>query len=449
MSSKIVELREQMRGLKSQAEAIQQDAIKDNEREPYEEEVAKIHSLVDLAEEKQAEIERLEAEAANQRVTALGETLEIPLPRKTVTGSQGFAIPKDPDKELKHGYANMGAFAFSVMEACTPGSTVARDDRLLIGATATGMQQTVGSDGGFLVPPAFSKVIWDGLNAQPDNLLAMTDKYTVDGDSLTFNANAETSRVTGSRYGGVQAYWIAEADQATSSRPKFRQLKLEPHQLAVLVYATDKLLKNGTAVEQYITRAAIDEINFMVGDAIINGNGVGKPQGILNSGCTVRVDKEVGQVAKTIEAENITNMWSRLHARSRLNAVWFINQDIEPQLQTMSIGVGTAGQPVYLQPGQFSEAPFARLYGRPVMPIEYCATLGTIGDIILADLSAYATGTQGGIETGMSIHLRFDYLESAFRFVFAIDGRSWLKDALTPFKGTNTQSTFVKLQTRA
>ena len=81
--------------------------------------------------------------------------------------------------------------------------------------------------------------------------------------------------------------------------------------------------------------------------------------------------------------------------------------------------------------------------------VEYCSTVGDLGDIILANLNWYALGTQGGIEEAMSIHVRFEYNESAFRFCFAVDGQTWLNQALTPFKGTNTLSAYITLAARA
>ncbi len=84
------------------------------------------------------------------------------------------------------------------------------------------------------------------------------------------------------------------------------------------------------------------------------------------------------------------------------------------------------------------------------MPTEYNATLGTVGDIILADMGSYVTGTRGGVSSAASIHLKFDYLETAFRFVYEMDGQTWLASAITPYKGgSNTLSPFVALATRA
>ena len=53
------------------------------------------------------------------------------------------------------------------------------------------------------------------------------------------------------------------------------------------------------------------------------------------------------------------------------------------------------------------------------------------------------------IESAMSMHLRFDYNESVFRWLFAVDGQPWVISSLTPAKGSNTLSPFVTLQTRS
>lgn len=367
-----------------------------------------------------------------------------------------YAVARDRVKEGRKGFSHMGEFAASVYRACIPGAQQTFDPRLKPLMAATGGSQGVPSEGGFTVPPTFQNTIWDGLNQAPDNLLGMTDQYTITGESLSFPANAETSRTNGLLYGGVQANWLAEAGQITNTKPKFRRIKLEPQELAVLIYVTDKLLRNSTvALEQYLSRAASEAIIFKVGDAIINGDGSGKPLGLLNSSSLVTVAKESGQAADTVLLNNLVKMYARMHARRRGNAVWLINQDIEPQLWNLTQEGTSSSTPVFLPAGAgmfggAAGAPLATLLGRPIVPTEHCQTLGDVGDIILADLSAYATGVRGdGIRTAMSIHLRFDYAETAFRFMFEVDGKPWLLSALTPANSSNTQSTHVALAARA
>jgi HK97 family phage major capsid protein len=115
----------------------------------------------------------------------------------------------------------------------------------------------------------------------------------------------------------------------------------------------------------------------------------------------------------------------------------------------MTISVGTGGVPVYLPAGGLSASPYSSLFGRPVIPVEYCATVGDLGDIALVDLGQYQAIDKGVLKTATSIHVRFDYNETAFRFVFRFDGQPAWKSALTPFKGSNTLSPFVALAERA
>ena len=131
------------------------------------------------------------------------------------------------------------------------------------------------------------------------------------------------------------------------------------------------------------------------------------------------------------------------------NSVWLINQNIQPQLFTMSLAVGTGGVPVYMPAGGLSGQPYGTLFGRPVIAIEQAATLGTVGDIIFADLGGYILAEKGGIESAMSIHVKFDYDESVFRFVMRVDGQPERASALTPYKGSDTLSHFVALATRS
>ncbi len=375
---------------------------------------------------------------------ALGKALAKSSPGRIPFAGFGDAVHDDP----RAGFKNFGDFALAVRDACQPGKRP--DERLaMMAKSPAGMNETTNADGGFLVPTEFSRKILERVFAQ-NNLLSLTDSYTVASNTIAFPRNAETSRVNGSRWGGVRAYWRSEGDQATASRPTFGRLQLTLHKLFVMIHASDELLSDaqGMALEQYLTRVAGEEINFVVSDAILNGSGSGQPLGILNSGALVTVDKESGQPAATVSAQNLVDMWSRLWAPCRANAVWLINQGVESQLHTLTVGDGSAAVLAYLPPGGLAGKPFATILGRPVVPVEWCSALGAAGDIVLADLRHYVTISKGLIESALSIHLRFDYDESTFRFIFRVDGQPWWTAPLTPYKGTSTQSCFVTLQAR-
>ena len=315
---------------------------------------------------------------------------------------------------------------------------------------ASGANEKVGSEGGFLVDKEVGAEILEEMN----EVGVLAPKCTPvpigsNANAITIKGVDETSRVNGSRWGGVQAYWADEAASVTASKPKFRLIDLKLKKLFAVYYATDELIQDAAALGALANKAFGEEMAFKVDDAIVNGPGAGQPLGILNAGCLVSVAKETGQAASTFVWENATKMYARCNARSRAKSAWYVNQDVEPQFLTMSQAVGTGGAPVYLPAGGASAAPFATLLGRPIIPIEFCATLGTVGDVILGDFSQYLLATKGGLQQAESMHVQFLTDEMTFRFIYRADGQPVRSAPMTPFKGTNTLSSFVALNTRA
>lgn len=312
----------------------------------------------------------------------------------------------------------------------------------------TGYNETLGADGGYLVAPQFIAQLLE--RTYDNDLLSRTMLFPMTSNKLAIPCVDETSRVDGSRFGGVLAVWDGEVTAGTMSKAQFAQIDLLPDGLTAFLKATDDMLNDtGGSLEAFANRVVPQELTFKIGDAIVRGDGVRKPRGILNSPALVTVAAETGQPAATIMHENIVKMWSRMFGPCRANAVWLINQDVEPALNTMTLGTAGSQLASYLPQGGLNAAPYATLMGRPIIPVEFCSTLGTVGDIILADLGSYATGTIGGIMSAVSMHVSFLTSEQVFRFRMRIAGQSWWKSALTPYQGTNTLSPFVALATRS
>lgn len=367
-----------------------------------------------------------------------------PVSRPHLGGGESKAA-KQTDEML--GFKNYADYFDAVRKAGTPGFGI--DPRLNEIKAASGMNESIGSDGGFLVPPQLTTEVLRRVY-ESGAFASRVRRQGISSNSLKIPRVDETSRANGSRFGGVAAYWAGEAAAYTASSPKVGQMQLNLHKLTAACYVTEELLEDAVALSSFIPAAFQEEIAYKIDDAIMNGTGAGQPKGILNSDATVSVTKETGQAAATIMPENLIKMWSRCWAKSRTNAVWFINQDIEPSLHTMGMEFGLGGgQLVYMPAGGLSSSPYGTLYGRPVIPVEQCATLGTVGDIVLADLSQYLWVDKGGITASNSVHVRFLYDEMTYKFSYRADGQSLWASALTPANGSNTLSPFVTLATRS
>lgn len=397
-----------------------------------------------------AEKARTEAETLRKAAAVLTEANNAPVTKAMPLP----AVARDHDGEGSWGFRGLGDFAKEVQWSRLNGQVSPIIQKSFSHETvkkaALGMGELVGSDGGFLVPPDFANKIFERVYKQND-LLSRTDQHPVTGNSMVFPRNAESSRANGSRWGGVRAYWVQEGGTITRSAPTFGRLTMNLHKLACIAAVTDELLSDAPTLSSYLNRAFPDEINFVVGDSLINGTGAGQPIGVLNAPCTVSVAKETGQAAASIVPANVTKMWARafrgMGSGEESGLAWFVNQDVNPQLQLMTLGIGTAGVTTYMPPGGLSGKPYATLMGAPVIETEWNPTLGTVGDLILADMSQMVSISKS-MESAQSMHLYFDTDQTAFRVTFRLDAQPWWATALTPFRGTATQSPFVTLASR-
>ena len=431
--------KEDIKALMDKANAMDAQCVNEN-RDPNSAELKIQQEILDTIQEYQDIVATLERKERMQDALA---TPQKPLTQPALE-NKGHGITIS-DKEKFNSFGEQMA---AVMKAGQPGGSA--DPRLF--NAATGLGETVSSDGGFLVQTDFStellKQVFDtGVLASRCRRIPISGN----ANGIKIPGVDETSRAS-TRSGGVLAYWKDEAAAKTASKPKFRMIELSLKKLIGLCYTTDELLADSAALQGYIQQAFVDEFGFQIDDSIINGTGAGEPLGVLNAGCLVSVGKETGQAASTVVAENVINMYSRIFASSRPNAIWLINQNIEPQLFTMSLAVGTGGIPIYMPAGGLSGQPYGTLFGRPVIAIEQAATLGTQGDIMFGDFgNGYVLAEKGGIQSDVSIHVQFIYDESVFRFVLRIDGQPVRASALTPYKGgaNYTQSHFIALDTRS
>lgn len=350
-------------------------------------------------------------------------------------------------RDSRGGFRSFGEFAMAVRGASQQG--VQPDARLMNAATTYGNEGT-GADGGFAVPPEYARTIMMKVDAE-DSLFNRATPLTPGGNSMVIPKDETTPWQTS---GGIQVYWENEGGQITASKPSLEMSTVRLVKLTALVPISEELLEDAPGLESWLMAKAPSKMVSKLNTAVVRGTGVGQPLGILASPSLISVAKETSQPAGSIWKANIDKMWSRLYAPWRRNAIWIVNQDIEPALENMAFAplatVPTAASvPVYMPPGGVADTPYARLKGRPVIPLEATSTLGHQGDIILADMAQYwALRKAGGIQSATSMHLYFDQAIMAFRFIFRVNGMPAWSSTIARQNGTNTLSWAVTLDAR-
>lgn len=457
MKDRLTELNETSKAIQAKADAEKRDLTADEQKE------------IDLV---MAEFDDVHASIGRrERINAQATLLSEPQPRQAAPNPVASATPASAsaapaqragrdglrntrlsthEERQRWGFRDMGDFSISVRNAIlNPG---AMDQRLVQNALSTYGSEGVNADGGFAVPPEWRAEIMKQVDAE-DGFLGRTDQQTVSGNTITYPIDESPAWASS---GGIRSYWDGEAAALTQSKPALKDLTVKLHRLTALVPVTEELLEDAPAMAGYITSKAGEVIAFKLNDAIVNGTGAGMPLGIMNAPCKVSVAKETSQTAATFHADNAAKMMARMPARSFGRSAWLVNQDVLPQIMKMGFAITTAAGTaagagaMYMAPqGLANQTAYGSLLGRPIIVTEACQTLGTVGDVILADLSKYLSVVKGAIKADVSIHLWFDQNTSAFRFVFRMNGQPWLSAAIARKNGSNTLSHFVTLDTRA
>ena len=349
--------------------------------------------------------------------------------------------------EKNGGFKSMSEWGLAVAKAESPNGEV--DERLVLidkkwGAQTKAPSNTnrtdVGPAAGYLAPPDMRDQVWSMvMDDDGNNLLSRVDSTVTNRGSVEMPCNQTTPWGTD----GIQASWKGEVTQRTGEQTNLEQMTVKLHTLTVLVNASDELLSDAPMLNQLLTTDSARAINWKANDAIINGTGVGQPQGILTSGSTVTVAKEGGQSADTIVLANVLKMRSRMLLQA--GSLWLANSDTIPQLGQL---VDPGNNAVFVT-NAADDVPDS-LSGRPLFYSESCDTLGDLNDIVLFNPQGYFVAIKSsGIDFASSIHLFFDYGTTSFRWTFRMGGRPKLSTPITPNLSAHTKSYGVNLAARA
>ncbi|MGP8437177.1 phage major capsid protein [Paraburkholderia fungorum] len=395
------------------------------------------------------EVAAFDAERAGLERTAAAITREETLIEAersagvVIPDGANISVSENIENDTRRGFQSFGEFAMAVRAGSQRNGNI--DQRLVIGAAAPGAgtyaNEASGTDGGFLIPPAFSSDIFT-LSLEDDALLPMTDNIEVGGNGMTFPKDETTPWGTD----GVRAYWQAEASQANATKPKLGVSTLRLHKLMALTPVTDELLADANALESYLPGLMARSIRWKTNEAILFGTGAGQPEGAFNGSAAVVQAKDAGQATKTVSLGNVSNMIARLTPGSFPKSVWMITPDALPSLFGLTLG----NYPIYLPISQGAQgSPYGTLMGRPIMVSQHAAAFSAQGDISLIDLSYYRTITKaGGVQTATSMHLYFDADATAFRAICRVDGQPKIVNPIAQAKGANTLSPFIQLGAR-
>lgn len=385
-------------------------------RELNEDEEKKFEELFNRAESLKNRIERLEkVETLNRDINTIDEQPQRPSPEPE---------PKENGN---------GDYPFkSIGEILYTARFNRRDSRL-----KAALDMNVGESGGYMVPPEFRDTMLELATEPPVVRPRATVIPAGDMPDQEIQMPALNQNAASNMYGGVEFKWTKSGTTKQETDLEIRKVALKPEEYAAWIPVSDQLLRNWSAANAVIERlfrdAAIahEDDNFLTA-----GDGVGKPQSVLNDPSVFAVNRAV---ANQVAYADLRAMYVRRYG----TPVWVVNPEVIDQFMSME---DTGGSLIW-QPNAREGTPNT-LFGLPVVESPRSPALGSKGDVMLCDFSYYLIKDGSGPFIASSEHFKFTDNVTVIKFFANVDGQSWLTETITG-EGGYVQSPFVVLDVPA
>lgn len=274
------------------------------------------------------------------------------------------------------------------------------------------LQVGVDTEGGYLCPDTFENQLVTGLTA----------KNVVRGLAHVISTSSGQHKIPVVANRGT-ASWVEEEGPIPEGDDTFGQQYIGAHKVGTLIKVSEELLNDSAFdLEAYFVAEFARRIGNKEEEAFLNGDGAGKPTGILN-------DAEVGVTAASataITADELIDLFYSLPAPYRTNAVWVMNDSTMRYIRKLK---DTTGQ--FLWQKALHEGEHETLLGKPIYHSPFAPEVAAgAKPILFGDLSYYWIGDRKGI-TFRRLNERYaDTGQVGFLASKRLDGKLILPEAI-------------------
>lgn len=272
------------------------------------------------------------------------------------------------------------------------------------------------SEGGFLVPDEFENTLVDKL--RDENIIRSV------ATTITSSNGDKKIPVVASHGSAV---WTDEEAEYTESDDSFGTVTLGAHKLTTIIKVSEELLNDSAFnLETYIAQEFVRRMAAAEEDAFVNGNGTGKPTGLLTTGET----GVTAASAAAITADELIDLYHSLRTPYRKNAHFITNDSTIKAIRKLK---DNNGQYVW-QPGLQAGQPDTVL-NRPILTSAYMPEIGAGKKIMLfGDLSYYWIADRQGRSFQRLNELFAKNGQVGFRVFQRLDGKLILPEAVKILK---------------
>lgn len=250
------------------------------------------------------------------------------------------------------------------------------------------------ANGGYLAPDEVGNELIK-LLVEYSPIRAYANVVSIAGANVTFPRRLTSTAAT----------WVAEIDARTASAPTFEQITLTPHELATYTDISVQLLEdNAYNLEGELLADYAEQFGKAEGAAFVNGNGTGKPKGLLAATGITEVKTGVAaDFPSTSPADVLIGMYHKLPTTHAQRGAWLLNRNT---LATIRKWKNSAGDYLVLDPITAGGA--STLLGRPIVEVLDMDDIGAGKfPILFGDLAGYRIVDRVAFST-----LRDDYTQA-------------------------------------
>jgi len=244
----------------------------------------------------------------------------------------------------------------------------------------------------------------------------------------------------GGVYNGIMVNYTGEGVAPTDeSKLEYYLFALDPSdkKIALFYITSEESLQNPTSVTADMELSFRGALAELEDDLFINGDGVGKPKGVLNSDGIKLIARDTSSDFKFAD---VLQMSKYMYPRA-VNRNWEVTLDLYEKVG----GMVDASNRLIMIAGDATKGIPDLLHGRPIHWSEVLPAAGSKGDVILADWSFYYIKDGSGPFFATDPYTRFLEGEIRVKMTVKMDGDTWIKEPLTLKNGMEV-SPFVVLE---
>ena len=277
------------------------------------------------------------------------------------------------------------------------------------------LQVGTDSEGGYLVPDEFEKTLVEALEEENIFRKLATVIKTSSGDRKIPVVASKGS-----------ASWVDEEGLIPESDDSFGQVSIGAYKLGTLVKVSNELLNDSVFnLEAYISKEFGRRCGAKEEDAFFNGDGTGKPTGILHASLGAETGVTTDAVDK-ITADEIIDLFYSLKAPYRKRAVWVLNDSTVKAIRKLKDGNGN-----YLWQPALTQGSPDTILGRPVYTSAYMPTIAAgARTVIFGDLNYYWVADRQGRTFKKLSELYATTDQTGFMATQRVDGKLILREAV-------------------